>query len=107
MLVPPAGRLSSECGVKLVVREVRYKSRREIRLQVVVEELLLVRLGLPGLDDAHPAGGTRTSGVGHEAVRRTQQRHQRLQHRGIGPLVEVRLFSNHEYRHRSTSLMGE
>jgi hypothetical protein len=72
------GRLSNECGVNLVVREVRYNSRREIRLQVLVEELLAVRLGLPDLDHAQPAGGTRTSGVGHEAVRRTQQRHQLL-----------------------------
>ena len=41
--------------------------------------------------------------MGHEAVRRTQQPHQVLQHRNIGPPVEVRLFSNHEYRHRSIS----
>ena len=40
-------RLSSESGVKLVVREVRYKTRREIRLQVLVKKLPLVRLGLP------------------------------------------------------------
>src|SRR6202041_1907108 len=87
-----SGRLSSECGVKLAVREIRYKSSREMRLQVLVEKPLLVRLGLPDLDDAHPTGGTRTSGVGHEAVRVTQQRRQLLQHRGVGPLVEVRLF---------------
>jgi hypothetical protein len=43
--------------VKLVVREVRYSSRREIRLQVLVEKVLAVRLGLPDLDQADPAGG--------------------------------------------------
>ena len=41
----------------------------EIGLQVFVEELLAVRLGLPNLDDARAAGCTRTSGVGYEAVR--------------------------------------
>src|SRR5450432_2545565 len=100
------GRLSSECGVNLVVPEVRYNSRREIRLQVLIKKLLAVRLRLPDLDYAYPAGGTWASGVGHEALRRTQQRHQLLQHRGISPLVEVRLFSNHEYRHRSTDVVN-
>src|SRR5208283_2160397 len=93
-------RLPSESGVKLGIREVRYKSRRKIRLQVLVKELHLVRLGLPDLDDAHPADGTRTSRVRDEAVRGTQQRHQRLQHQGIGLLVHIRLFGNHEHSHR-------
>jgi hypothetical protein len=51
--------LSSERSVKLVVREVRHNSRREIRLQVLVKKLLAVRLGLPDLDQAlriPPAG---------------------------------------------------
>jgi len=98
-------RLTGECSVKLVVREVGYNSRREIRFQVLVKKLLAVRPGLPNLNDAYPASGTWASGVGDEALRRTQQRHQLLQHRGIGTLVEVRLFSNHEYWHWSTDVI--
>jgi hypothetical protein len=64
-------RLSSECGVKLGANEVRNKSGWETWLQVIVEKLLLVRLGLPDLDSAYPTVWTRTSHLGHEAVRRT------------------------------------